>query len=102
MCKRFFLLIILLTHLQVLAQADPKAPQKTDKLPSERIQKPKMRLIGAFEAGYKDVSIYKMVDDSDDVICYVLMPENVSSKILDGKQTFDGSGVGSISCLKGK
>jgi hypothetical protein len=64
--------------------------------------KAQMRFIGTFAAGYKDVGIYRMLDVADDVICYVLMPENASNKIVQGKLMYEGNSVGSISCVKGR
>ena len=43
-----------------------------------------------------------MLDASDDVICYVLMPEHASKKVVDGKMMYEGNSVGSISCVKGR
>ena len=91
-----------LTSFQVFAQVDTNKSKVSDKLAVEKVQKAKMRFIGVFDAGFKDVSIYKMVDSSDDVICYILMPENASSKTVDSKLIYEGNGVGSISCLRGK
>ena len=67
-----------------------------------KVQKAQMRFIGTFESGYKDAGIYKMVDTSDDVICYVLMPDNSSNRIVDGKLIYEANNVGSISCVKGR
>jgi hypothetical protein len=64
--------------------------------------KAQMRFLGVFEAGHRDVGIYKMLDASDDVICYVLMPEHASKKVVDGKMMYEGNSVGSISCVKGR
>lgn len=69
-----------------------------DKAPAE---KPKMQFMGAYDAGQPGVSIYKMFDPTEDVVCYVLMPEVVGRRPVDGdKWIYDGNSVGSISCLK--
>jgi hypothetical protein len=72
--------------------------------PSEKnkTQKAKMRFVGTFESGYEDAGIYKMVDESDGVICYVLMPDNSSNRIVEGKLIYEGNNVGSISCVKAR
>ena len=57
--------------------------------------------MGSFDAGQPGVFIYKMFDPTDEVVCYVLMPEVVGRKqISSGKYIYDGNNIGSISCLK--
>jgi hypothetical protein len=57
--------------------------------------------MGAYDAGQPGVSIYKMFDPTDEVVCYVLMPEVVGRKQIDsGKYIYDGNTIGSISCVK--
>lgn len=63
-------------------------------------QKAQMRYIATFEAGQPGAGIYKLFDQSDDVICYVLMPDTASRKQVDGKWVYDSNTLGSISCLK--
>lgn len=63
-------------------------------------QKSQMRYIGTFEAGQPGAGIYKLYDASDDVICYVLMPDTASRKQVDAKWVYEGNALGSISCLK--
>lgn len=85
------LLIVLFGLLggSVWAQ-DAKAPSK-----------PRMQYMGAYDAGQPGVSIYKMYDPTEEVVCYLLMPEVVSRKPAEnGTWTYDGNTVGSISCLK--
>ena len=63
--------------------------------------KPKMKFLGAYDAGQANVSIIKLLDPTDDVLCYVLVPDIASRKqIVGGKWTYDANNVGSISCLK--
>lgn len=62
----------------------------------------KMKVVGKFDAGQPNVSIFKMYDASDDVICYVLMPEVATRKKTDNGWTYEGNSVGSISCLKNR
>lgn len=61
-----------------------------------------MQVVGKFDAGQPNVSIFKMYDASDDVICYALMPEVVTRKQTESGWTYDGNNVGSISCLKNR
>lgn len=63
-------------------------------------QKAQMQYVGTFEAGQPGAGIYKLYDQSDDVICYVLMPETASRKQVDGKWVYESNSLGSISCLK--
>ena len=77
--------------------AQPKAT------PAKPAEKPKMQFLGAFDAGHPGVNIYKMFDPTDDVVCYVLMPEVVGRRPTEGdKWIYDGNSIGSISCLKAK
>jgi hypothetical protein len=67
----------------------------------ERISKPKMKFMGAFDAGQSGASIYKMLDPTEDVVCYILAPDVAGRKAVGGdKWLYDGNAVGSISCLK--
>ena len=69
----------------------------------EAIKKPQMKFLGAFDAGQPDVSIVKLFDQTDDVLCYVLMPDSAGRRQGDkGKWVYEGNSVGSISCLKVK
>lgn len=65
-------------------------------------QKAQMYYIATFEAGQPGAGIYKLYDASDDVICYVLMPETASRKQIDGKWVYESNSLGSISCLKAR
>ena len=63
-------------------------------------QKAQMRYVATFESGQPNASIYKQYDASDDVICYILMPDSAIKKQLDGKLVYEGNNLGSLSCLK--
>ena len=64
-------------------------------------KKPMMKFLGAFDAGVANVSIIKLLDTTDDVLCYVLMPDNASRRQLEkDKWVYEANTVGSISCLK--
>jgi len=84
-----------LVSLFILASAqaqDKNAPEK-----------PRMQFMGAYDAGQVGASIYKMFDPTEDVVCYILMPETAGRKAVEGgKWIYDGNNIGSISCLKVK
>ncbi|MEN9482119.1 MAG: hypothetical protein RLZZ298_3514 [Pseudomonadota bacterium] len=87
----FTALLLLALPFQVFSQEN-KPPEK-----------PKMQFMGAYDAGQPGVNIYKMFDPTEDVVCYILMPEVAGRKPVDGgKWIYDGNSVGSISCLKVK
>jgi hypothetical protein len=67
---------------------------------SQPIEKAQMRYVDSFEAGQPNAAIFKLYDASDDVICYILMPENATKKQVDGKFVYEANTVGSLSCLK--
>ncbi len=73
-----------------------------DEVKKAEVQKPRMQIVGKFDAGQPNVSIFKMYDASDDVICYALMPEVVTRKQTENGWTYDGNSIGSISCLKNR
>jgi hypothetical protein len=65
-------------------------------------KKLKMQLFGKFESGQPEVTIYKLYDPSDDVICYALMPDHVLSNKTDKGISYEANSVGAISCLKNR
>ena len=66
-------------------------------------EKPKMTFMGAYDGGQPGVSIYKLFDPTDDVVCYVLTPEVAGRKQdASGLWIYEGNSAGSISCLKVK
>lgn len=65
-------------------------------------KKLKMQLVGKFEAGQPEVTIYKLYDASDDVICYAIMPDHVTSHKSDNATTYEANSIGTISCLKNR
>lgn len=67
---------------------------------TQSTQKSQMRYVATFEAGQPNASIYKLYDASDDVICYILMPDTAIKKQLDSKLVYEGNTLGSLSCLK--
>ena len=88
------------TFAALLCLALPFQAFSQEKKPAE---KPKMQFMGAYDAGQPGVNIYKMFDPTEDVVCYILMPEVAGRKPVEGgKWIYDGNSVGSISCLKVK
>ena len=63
-------------------------------------QKPKMSFLGIFDAGSPEAGIYKLYDPSDQVLCYILMPETVNRKVVNNQVLYEANSLGSISCLK--
>jgi len=113
--KVLVFLLLLSVSMTLIAQSTEieKTPPSIDEpiskkalkvTPSEKnkTQKAKMRFVGTFESGYVDAGIYKMVDDSDGVICYLLMPDNSSNRIVDGKLIYEANNVGAIGCVKAR
>ena len=90
------------TNSSLPEESSTKKTLKSNPDINNKVQKAQMRFIGTFESGYKDAGIYKMVDPSDGVICYVLMPDNSSNRMVDGKLIYEANNVGSISCVKGR
>jgi hypothetical protein len=66
-------------------------------------KKAQLKLLGVFDAGQPGASIVKLFDQSDDVVCYVLIPDVMTRKQVEkDKFAYEGNSVGSISCLKVK
>lgn len=63
-------------------------------------QKPKITYLGQFDAGHPNSGIYKVFDPTDDVLCYILMPEVLNSKKINNVTTYESNNLGSISCFK--
>lgn len=59
-----------------------------------------MLFISSFDAGQPGASIYKIYDASEDVVCYMLMPDTASRRKIDSKWVYEANSLGSISCLK--
>lgn len=87
--RRFFLCICLLVSHVALAQTGTP--------------KPKMTYMGAYDSGQANVSIHKLFDPTEDVVCYLLMPDQAGRKEgLNGGWIYDGNSVGAMSCVKAK
>jgi len=59
-----------------------------------------MIFMGEFEAGQPNAGIYKLYDPTDQVLCYVLMPEVSNRKQVGSVWTYEGNSLGSLSCVK--
>lgn len=91
--------LFVLLFLGSIGLAQAPSPAQAQK-PAE---KPKMQYMGAYDGGQPGVSIYKLFDPTDDVVCYVLTPE-IAGRKQDpaGNWIYEGNSAGSISCLKVK
>lgn len=85
-------LLIVFLGISLTAAVLAQNPQVGQKVP--------MQYVATFEAGQPGAGIYKLYDASDDIICYVLMPDTASRKQVEGKWVYDSNSLGSISCLK--
>ena len=95
MQNKYLHCLALVAALPLLGMASPAA------LSQELVNKPKMKFMGAFDAGQTGASIYKMLDPTEDVVCYILAPDVAGRKAIAGdKWIYDGNAVGAISCLK--
>ena len=61
-----------------------------------------MKCLGKVDAGVPNAGIYKMYDPSDDVVCYVLMPDLPMTRKIPQGIMYEGNSIGSISCVKVK
>lgn len=65
--------------------------------------KPKMTYMGAYDSGQASVSIHKLFDPTEDVVCYLLMPDQAGRKEgVNGGWIYEGNSVGAMSCVKTK
>lgn len=66
-------------------------------------QKPKMVYMGAYDSGQASVSIHKLFDPTEDVVCYLLMPDQAGRKEgMNGGWIYEGNSVGAMSCVKAR
>ena len=62
---------------------------------------PRMKPMGKFSAGVPNAGIYKLFDETDNIVCYVLMPNSLETKREGGGElTYNGNNIGSISCVR--
>ena len=62
---------------------------------------PRMKPMGKFSAGVPNAGIYKLFDETDNTVCYVLMPNSLDSKRENGGElTYNSNTIGSISCVR--
>ena len=96
------ILTVLLIGMTVIwpakAQSNTKAAKtKTAQVPAAG---PRMQFMGKFDAGVPNAGIYKMYDASDDVVCYILMPDLPVTKKIPQGIMYEGNSIGAVSCLK--
>ena len=87
-----------------------KADQKKNLAESKQVQEypvkvepflPRMKPMGKFSAGVPNAGIYKLFDETDNIVCYVLMPNSLETKREGGGElTYNGNNIGSISCVR--
>jgi hypothetical protein len=87
----------ILSLLLLIILIDTSFSQTTTTPPNT---KARMTYMGTFDAGQPNVGIFKMYDPTDGVVCYIMTPENVVSKNINNKITYEGNSIGSISCVK--
>ncbi|MFR1025967.1 MAG: hypothetical protein ACLSE8_05945 [Parasutterella sp.] len=62
---------------------------------------PRMKPMGKFSAGVPNAGIYKLFDETDNIVCYVLMPNSLETKRENGGElTYNSNTIGSISCVR--
>lgn len=76
--------------------------QSQDNATAKQPQTAKMAFLGKFDAGVPNAGIYKMYDKTDDVVCYILMPDIPITKQIKQGIMYDANSIGSISCVKVK
>lgn len=87
-----------LTPKKNLAESKPAAQQYSVKVEPFL---PRMRPIGKFSAGVPNAGIYKLFDESDNIVCYVLMLNSLETKREGcGELTYNSNNIGSISCVR--
>ena len=83
------------------AQAQKKTKKaSTGQTTQQQTGNPKMQFMGKFDAGLPNAGIYKMYDMTDDVVCYILMPDLPVTKRIPEGIMYEGNSIGAISCLK--
>lgn len=95
--------ILTILLIGMTAALPVQAQQKTKKaspVQTEQTGNPKMQYMGKFDAGVPNAGIYKMYDASDDVVCYILMPDLPVIKRIQQGVMYEGNSIGAISCLK--
>lgn len=61
---------------------------------------PRMRPMGKFSVGVPNAGIYKLFDETDNIVCYVLMPNSLETKRENGGELiYNSNNIGSISCV---
>ena len=70
-----FTLLLLLSTLTLANNKDSKEAKET--------KKPVMKFFGAFDAGLPNVSIIKLSDPTDEVLCCVHIPDHTSRRQVD-------------------
>ena len=67
---------------------------------SEPAKKQKFEVLGIYESGQPDASIFKLYDKASNVICYLLTPDLAIRKSGEAGWSYEGNSLGSLSCVK--
>ena len=68
--------------------------------PPAQPELPRMEFLGKFSAGVPGAGIYKLLDRTDGVVCYVLMPDAHQTTQTPAGIVYNSNNLGSISCIK--
>lgn len=68
--------------------------------PQPQPELPRMEFLGKFSAGVPGAGIYKLLDRTDGVVCYVLMPDAHQTTQTPAGVVYNSNNLGSISCIK--
>lgn len=61
---------------------------------------PRMQYLGKFSIGAPEAGVYKLYDNTEDIVCYILMPDIQQTQLGEAGITYSGNSLGSISCVK--
>lgn len=61
---------------------------------------PRMQYLGKFSIGAPEAGVYKLYDNTEDIVCYILMPDIQQTQPGEAGITYNGNSLGSISCVK--
>lgn len=98
--KHKILLALAVSFQSVAFAQTPTKPTNKSEQTKESPAKQKMEVLGVFDAGQPDASIFKLYDRSSGVICYLLTPDLAIRKNGDAGWSYESNSLGSLSCVK--
>lgn len=98
--KNKILLALTIALPSVAFSQIPAEPTNKGEQSKETPAKQKMEVLGVFDAGQADASIFKLYDRSSGVICYLLTPDLAIRKSGDAGWSYESNSLGSLSCVK--